>query len=280
VLVKLKKFDEADERIERALSIFPEFASPYEVRGDLFLAQGLPEAAIEAFQKSLELDTKQQQIRIKLGQVFMYLGRVEDARAVKAEFIGSSRDNRDIAKAAELETEEKYEEAEEFYRNILIRHPDNVSAMRLWALLGSKQKRYPGAEVLLQQAVKVAPGYRAAWNDLCNVQFEQEKYDDTNESAKKLIKLKPDSTDGHMWLAIASAGAGHHADALVSFDKVLEIAPDHGGALCGKGNSYRTIGDRQLNSRLPGEHKGEPVACRGVLEPGQSEDIPFRGPGS
>jgi tetratricopeptide (TPR) repeat protein len=114
----------------------------------------------------------------------------------------------------------------------------------LWARLGSEQKRYPGAEVLLQQAVKLAPGFKQAWADLCSVQFEQEKYEDTIESAKRLNKLIPDSSDGHMWLAVAAAAAGRHADALESFDKVLEITPDHGGALCGKGNTYRTIGDQ------------------------------------
>jgi tetratricopeptide (TPR) repeat protein len=214
------------------------------VRGDLLLAQGQAAAAAEAFQRSLELDPKQQRIRMKLGRVFMYLGRVEEARALKVEFIGSSQDNKDIARAAELEIEEKFEEAEKLYRQILIRHPDNVSAMRLWARLGSEQKRYPGAEVLLQQAVKLAPGFKQAWADLCGVQFEQEKYDDTIESAKRLIKLQPGATEGHMWLAIAAAAAGRHADALESFDKVLEIAPDHGGALCGKGTTYRTIGDQ------------------------------------
>ncbi len=244
VLVKLKRFDEAKAQIEHALSIYPEFASPYEVRGDLLLAQGQPGAAIEAFQQSLELDPKQQQIRIKLGKVFMYLGRVEEAQALKSDFIESSQDNMDIARAAELELEEKYEEAEKLYRQILIRNPDNVSAMRLWARLGIEQKRYPGAEVLLRQATKVAPGFKQAWVDLCKAQFEQEKYDDTIESAKRLIKLRPGSPDGHLWLAAASASAGRHQDALESFDNALEIAPDHVGALCGKGNAYRTVGDQ------------------------------------
>jgi len=244
VLVKLKRFDEANARIEHALSIYPEFASPHEVCGDLLLAQGQPAAAAEAFQQSLELDPKQQRIRMKLGKVFRYLGRVEEARALKAEFIGSSQDNRDIARAAELAIEEKFEEAEKLYRQILIRHPDNVSAMRLWARLGVEQKRYPGAEVLLRQATKVAPDFSLAWADLCGVQLEQEKYDDVIESAKKLTKLKPRSSDGHMWLAAATASAGRHQDALEYYDKVLEIAPDHLGAWCGKGNAYRTIGDQ------------------------------------
>jgi len=244
VLVKLKKFDEANARIERALSIYPEFARPHEVRGDMLLAQGRPTGATEAYQQSLKLDPKRQRVRMKLGQVFMYLGRVEEARALKAEIIEFSQDNKDIAKAAELETAEKHEEAEELYRQILIRHPDNVSAMRLWARLGSEQKQYAGAEVLLQQAVEVAPDFNQAWADLCKVQFEQEKFDAAIESAKRLAKLKPHAPDGHIWLGAASASAGHHEEAIESFDKALEIVPNHIGALCGKGNALRTSGDQ------------------------------------
>ena len=51
-LVKLGRFDEANARIEHALSIYPAFARPHEVRGELSLAQGnLPDAA-EAFQQA------------------------------------------------------------------------------------------------------------------------------------------------------------------------------------------------------------------------------------
>jgi len=243
-LLKLERFDEANARIEHALSIYPEFARAHEVRGDLLLAQGQAAAAAEALEQALKLDPERQRIRMKLGPVFMVLGRVEEARALKAEFIGSSQDNKDIAKAAELEEQEKYEEAEKLYREILTRHPDNVSAMRLWAGLGSEQKRYAGAEVLLRQAVKVAPGFSRAWSDLCGVQLEQEKYDDVIKSAKKLIKLKPRSANGHMWLAAATAASGNHVDAVESYDKVLEIAPNHVGAMCGKGNACRTLGDQ------------------------------------
>jgi len=243
-LVKLERFDEANARIEQALSIFPEFARPHEVRGDLLLAQGRATAAVEAFQQALKLDPKRQRIRMKLGPVLMRLGRVEEARALKTKVIDSSQDNKDIVRAAELEKEEKYEEAEKLYREILIRHPDNVSAMRLWARLGVEQKRYAGAEVLLQKAVGLAPGFSRAWADLCGTQLEQEKYDDVIKSAKHFIKLKPRSTDGYIFLASATAASGNHIDAIKSFDKALEIAPNHVGALCGKGNVLRTIGDQ------------------------------------
>jgi len=243
-LVQLGRFPEAHARIEGALTTYPEFAIAHEVRGELLLAKGGVSAAAEAFQKALKLDPERQQTRMKLVQVLLQMGRTEEAQALQAEIMESSQDNQDIAKAGELEKEGEHEEAEKLYRQILTRHPDNVSAMRLWARLGIEQEKYAGAEKLLQQAVKVAPGFGRAWADLCTVQYEQEKYDDVIENAKRLIKLSPRAPDGHIWLASASASAGHHHNAIESFDAALNIAPDHVGALCAKGNACRTIGDQ------------------------------------
>ncbi len=52
-LVKLERYDEANARLEQALSIYPDFARPFEVRGDLLLAQGRLGDAAEAFQQAL-----------------------------------------------------------------------------------------------------------------------------------------------------------------------------------------------------------------------------------
>ncbi len=242
-LLKLERLEEASARIEHALSIFPEFGRAHEVRGDLLLAKGELPAGAEALQQALKLDPKRQHTRMKLGQVLLALGRVDEARELQGEIMESSQDNKDIAKAGELEKEEKFGEAEKLYRQILTRHPDNVSAMRLWAALGIKQKRHAEAEVLLQQAVEVAPGFGRAWIDLYTVQIEQEKFDEAIESAKKYIKLEPRLATGHILLASATAATGRHHDAVELYDHALEIAPDHVGALCGKGNVCRTIGD-------------------------------------
>ncbi len=243
-LIKLRRFDDANARIESALSFDPEVARAYEVRGELLFAKGDLPAAADAFQRTLKLDPKRQRARLKLGQVFMYMGRVEEAEELKGDFMKLSQDNQDIAEAAKLEKEDKSAEAEKLYRKILVRHPDNVSAMRLWAGLGIQQKRYADAEVLLQQAVKVAPGFGRAWADLVTAQYEQDKFEEAIKSAKRLIKLDPRVANGHLLLASAYTSAGHHQDALESFDSALAIAPDHVGALCGKGNVCRTIGDQ------------------------------------
>ena len=203
------------ERIEHALSLHPTFARPYEARGELLVAQGRVHDAVDAFRKALELDPKRQNTRMRLGQLLLILGEVDEAQALKSEFMGLDQDNQDIAKAAELEKQEKFADAEKIYRRILTRHPDNASAMRLWARLGVQEKRYAEAEKLLQQAVKVAPGFSRAWSDLCGAQLEQEKYENAAGSARQLTRLKPDSADGHVSLAAVAGGSWEiHADAV------------------------------------------------------------------
>lgn len=208
------------------------------------MAQGRVHDAVDAYRKALELDPRRQHTRMRLGQLLLVLGEVDEAQALKSGFMEFDQDNADIARAAEFEKQEKSADAEKIYRGILTRHPDNVTAMRLWARLGIQEKRYAEAELLLQQAVRVAPGFSRAWSDLCGAQLEQEDYENAAESARQLTRLKPDSADGHVWLAAVTAAAGNHADAVEHYDNALAREPDHVGAMCGKGNALRTVGDQ------------------------------------
>ncbi|MCP4271765.1 MAG: tetratricopeptide repeat protein [Gammaproteobacteria bacterium] len=244
-LIQLKHLDSANTRIEHALSLFPRFDRVFDVRGDLLVAQDDLAAAVEAFKQVLKLNPKRQQTRIKLGQILLHLGRLEEVDVLRDEFFGESQNNKLIDKATQLEKEEKFEEAERIYREILLQEPDNVTVMRLWAGLGIKQKRFSEAEPLLRRAVEKAPDFNQAWHDLFTVQYEQEKHTDAIKSAIALTKLKPNDIKPRVMLASAHAGAGEHQMAVQLFDKALEIAPGYVGALCSKGNSCRTIGDQE-----------------------------------
>ena len=243
-LTRLGRFDEAQMQIEAALGIFPEFERAFEAKGDLLIAKGELADAVEALEEALRLDPTRQQTRLKLGRLFLRMGYVDKARRLRGEFLKGGTDNPEIVRATNLEKEQKFAEAEQVYRQILSRHPDNVTAMRLWARLGIRQKRYEDAEILLARAVEVAPDFNQAWADLVTVQYEQQELDQAAESARRLIKLDPRVPNGYLLLASAQASAGHHDEALRAFDDALAIAPKHVGALCGKGNVCRTVGDQ------------------------------------
>ena len=243
-LTRLGRLDEAERDVEKALSLFPEFERAYEAQGDLLIAKGELPAAAESFEKALKLNPGRQPTRMKLGRLLMRMGHVDRARALRGEFLRLGQDNQEIVRAVNLEKEEKLVEAERIYRDILRRHPDNVSAMRLWARLGTRQQRYQDAETLLKRAVEVAPDFNQAWADLVSVQYEQQKHDEAAESAKRLIRLDPRVPNGYLLLASTRASAGYHDDALQAFDDALAINPKHVGALCGRGNVCRTVGDQ------------------------------------
>lgn len=243
-LAKLGRLDEADRQIEQALSLFPRFDRAHEARGDLLAAQGDFQAAAQALELALHINPERQTTRLKLGRLFARTGQVEKAKRLRGQFLKRDEDNQAIVRAVNLEKEDKLAEAEQIYRGILSRHPDNVSAMRLWARLGSRRGRYEDAEVLLRRAVEVAPDFHQAWADLASVQYEQQKLDAAAASARQLVKLDPRVPNGYLLLASAHASAGRHEDALGAFEDALAIAPRHVGALCGKGNVCRTIGDQ------------------------------------
>ena len=243
-LAKLGHLDEAGRQIEQALSLFPRFDGAHEAHGDLLAAQGEFQAAAQALETALRINPARQSTRMKLGRLFARMGQVEKAKRLRGQFLKRDEDNQAIVRAVNLEKEDKLAEAEHIYRDILSRHPDNVSAMRLWARLGSRRSRYEDAEVLLRRAVEVAPDFHQAWADLASVQYEQQKLDAAAASARRLIKLDPRVPNGYLLLASAHASAGRHEDALRAFDDALAIAPRHVGALCGKGNVCRTVGDQ------------------------------------
>ena len=82
-------------------------------------------------------------------------------RGTRGEFLKRGQDNQEFVRAVNLEKEERFVEDERIYREVPARHPDNVSAMRLWARLGTRQQRYEDAEV---QGRTIAPSaaYRVA----------------------------------------------------------------------------------------------------------------------
>ena len=102
-LVQLGRFPEANARIERALSINPDFAIAHEVRGEFFFAKGEMSAAVEEFQHALTLNPQREHTRMKLAQALLYTGQVDEAEDVETEIREASQDNQDIAKAADEE---------------------------------------------------------------------------------------------------------------------------------------------------------------------------------
>ncbi len=241
-LMRLNQPELAESRAKAALALYPDYPIPHEILGELCMGQDKPEQAVKAFRHATELDPTRADTYMKLGMALIRLGRMEEAESA----IADSRrldPNRDlIARAAELEQSGDSAGAEKIYRQILTQDPDNVEALRLLAATAASHHYYGDAEIFLQRAVDCAPDFLRARADLVSVQLERDKFDEAISNADRLIRVNNKLPDSYLLLGAAYGSAGRYEEAIDAYEKTLELAPGHCGALSGMGNMLKTAG--------------------------------------
>jgi tetratricopeptide (TPR) repeat protein len=235
------KFADAEQQIEEAIRLFPDFALAHETLGDLSMVQGNVSRGLAAFETAMRLDPARAETHEKIA----YAKQLEKSAAGSAANVAAPRRmafEDEIDKAGQHEQSGDPQAAEMIYREILKKDPRHVEASRLLAGIASKNKRFRDAEVFLRKALSNAPDYVRAWVDLVNVQRELDKLNDSAESAKQVLRFAPDHAESHMVYASAVGMLGNHEEAIESYGNALKIVPDKAGAICGMAHHQKTIG--------------------------------------
>ena len=148
-----------------------------------------------------------------------------------------------MAHAAEHHREGRIDEAERLYRRVLRDNPRNVDAMRLLALIALKLDRPDDAELLLQEAIRVAPDFLLAILDLGRLLKEQDRYGEALDCFDRAIALDASQPQAHFLRAGTLARASFTREAIEAYRKCLELRPAHLGALLGLGHVLKAVGD-------------------------------------
>jgi tetratricopeptide (TPR) repeat protein len=244
-LTRQDRAEEAEEYLRQVVDGDPDYAKGHEQLAETLLELGRPGEAIESFRRALELNPAFDAAQLKLGQTLLSLGRETEAKKVMESFVRQKPHRRLLAEAAELHRGGNYKEAEKIYRDILRQDPDNVSAMRLLALLAMKLEHYRDAVVLLKQVVRLAPDFRVALLDLGHAQTELHELEDAVETVKRAIALEPGSYGGYIALANALARSSRTGDAVAVYRKAIELRPEIAGTYLGLGNVLKTLGQQR-----------------------------------
>jgi tetratricopeptide (TPR) repeat protein len=241
-LIILGRQDEAEERLLTAMDLNRAFPRPYIIRGDMRLTQGKAVDAVEDFRRAIAMGDKSPDTQMKLGRALMLQGDDQGAGNAVDESMRLDPMRQRIVEAHQLELDGEVEQAEDAYREILRKDPDNVEALRLLAGIASKSKQFRQAEILLERALEIAPDFGKALADLVICQTEQEKLNAAIKNGLRLVKLWPENADSHAILAASYSASGRFDDAINCYNLALRYAPTHSGALSGLGNSLKTIG--------------------------------------
>ncbi|HSN71162.1 MAG TPA: sulfotransferase, partial [Steroidobacteraceae bacterium] len=128
------------------------------------------------------------------------------------------------------------------YRDVLLRNPDDVDALRLLASIAMGVRQFGDAEIMLNRALEIAPDFFQARMDLGLALQEQDKLDEAAANFRHAARLEPQRAQPLTALATTLAMAGRHDESLAAYEEALQRDPRNPFALTGLGHVLKTIG--------------------------------------
>ena len=199
---------EAEVVLRKAIDADPGYAKAHEALAHALLAQKRPADAVPVLRQAVSLNPALKSAQVTLSQALLAAGLEQEAKDAFDELLQRHPRMQRLAKATEHHRAGQFEQAEAIYRELLRQDPDDVTVSRLFGVLALDAGNYRNAAVLLRQAVKLAPGFHAAWIDLCRAQIELHELDDAFASAERAIQLDPGRAGGY----IALGEVSNHSD--------------------------------------------------------------------
>ena len=244
-LVKQNKAKEAEHALSRAIRMYSNFARAHEGLAEALILQGKPKEALESLRRAAKLEPGSASISLKKAKILESLGRIEEAGKNFEESMKLTPYREELVRGLNLQIMGNSREAERIYREVLIKDPSNVDALRLMAGIAMLAKQYGDAQVLLKRALDLAPDFYQGLMDLGQACQELGQQNDAIEAYERAIRLRPERPMAYSGVGASHAMAGRHDKAIEHFRNALKYAPTHPGALCGLGHVLKTIGNQE-----------------------------------
>jgi len=243
-LVKQDKPQEAEHTLSRAIRIMSDFSRAHEGLAEALMMQGKLPEALASLERAAELEPGSASIRMKRARVLTGLGRGDEATEEFEASFKLAPYREDLVRGLSLQRMGNLKEAEKIYRDVLLKDPGNVDALRLLAGIAMRAKQWGDAEALLERALEIAPDFFQGWMDLGLSRQEQDKTDAALEAFARVAQLEPNRPNGFAASGTTSAMAGRHEQAIEFFETAIQKDPSHAGALSGLGHVLKTVGRR------------------------------------
>jgi tetratricopeptide (TPR) repeat protein/TolB-like protein len=213
-------------------------AYDYYLRGRGFLQDytkpGNLAAAIDAFQRALELDGKYALASAGLGEAYWHqYESTRDSRLMSnalascqnASRLAPALPNGHVCLGAVYNFTGEYEKAVEEFQKALSVDITNDDAFRGLASAEENLGRLSEAEQTYQKAIQLRPQYWAGYAWLGGYYFHHARYDDAARMYTEWIALAPDSFQGYNNLGAVDLLQGRYGEAIPQLRRSAEINP-------------------------------------------------------
>ncbi len=244
-LIKQEKARDAEHTLTRAVQMFGDFSRAHEGLAEALIMQGKLAEALESLQRADKLEPGSGSIKMKQAKVLTALGRDDEANTYFEESFKLTPHREDLVRGLALQRMGNLRDAEKIYREVLIKSPDDVDALRLLAGIAMRAKHWGDAVVLLEKALGKAPDYFRGWMDFGLAHHEMENTEEAIAAYSRAMKLEPSKSQPYTAAGKVRAMVGEHEDALRLFEQALQRDATDADAMAGMGHVLKTVGSQE-----------------------------------
>jgi len=161
--------------------------------GRTLAAQGRDTDALTALTRAVELEPDLAEAWRELSATHAARGDTAACDVAYARFNRLALPSQQLAEAGVALANNRLAAAESLLRRQLAHSPQDVAAMRMLAQIAAEHEDYAQAERLLQECLKLAPGYSEARFDLARILHSQQKAAPILPLLERLLALEPQS---------------------------------------------------------------------------------------
>lgn len=243
ILHELKRYDEARQQYEAALTRSPVDAEIHSNLGVSLRALDRHEEAIVHFHRAIELRPPYGEAWINLGNALYALGRHDEACAAFARGVAlvPGRAEVHLNWGHALMALERYEEAlARFDAAAALRRNDPACHLNRGRAL-HKLQRFAEAIACHEKALEVDPACADAWTNIGAALFEQGRYEEAVSHYRRALAIQPDDAGAALNLADALVKLDRYEDAIASYEFVTSREPGNGRAHLGLAGALESI---------------------------------------
>jgi predicted Zn-dependent protease len=206
------------------------------------LDAGQSEAAVASLRRTVALQPDMVDAWRALGDQLTDSGDAVGADAAYARQIkASTRDPRLMTAAAAL-CENQIPQAEALLRAHLKQFPTDVAAIRMFAEVAARLRRYDDAENLLTRCLELSPSFAAARHNYAVVLYRQNKPIEALREIETLLELEPHNPGYKNLKAAILARIGDFQQSIDLYDALLAAHPRQPKIWMSYGHALKTHG--------------------------------------
>jgi tetratricopeptide (TPR) repeat protein len=238
----LKLIPDALATLEELERHHPRYSRLFQERGHCYVATRSAQPAIDAFLHAVNLNPSLPASWNALQALFHMAGRSADAEHAAAQAANLATLPAEIATAFSMFADGEIHDAERVVRRYLLTHGNHVEGMRLLAKIGMELDIVDDAELLLENALLLAPGHDAARYEYAVALLKRHKHLRAREELERLLQKDPNNRMYRTTHATVCTGIGDYGKALPLYREILAETPQDAELHLSIAHALKTLG--------------------------------------